>query len=140
MALQAKAPRAGISWEGDSREVLRAWPKAIRNDFGTSLDAMQEGKTPRLPIRPMPAIAAGVFELKDDDENRWYRLVYLARVKETIYVLHCFEKDTAKTEKRDLAIAEKRWKHIQERLREVRRNEKHAQRGGKTPPNTRKRI
>ncbi len=88
----------------------------------------------------MPSVAAGVFELKDDDENKWYRLVYLARIKDTIYVLHCFEKDTAKTEKRDLAIAEKRWKQVQERLREERKNEKHAQRGGKTPPDTRKRI
>lgn len=44
MAVRAKASRAGISWEGDSREVLREWPKDIRNDFGTSLDAMQEGK------------------------------------------------------------------------------------------------
>ncbi len=33
--------------------------------------------------------------------------LYLARIKDTIYVLHCFEKDTAKTEKRDLSIAEK---------------------------------
>ena len=121
MAVRAKAPRAGISPEGDSRQVLREWPKDIRNDFGTSLDAvqgdavqgdamqgdaMQEGKTPRLPIRPMPSVAAGVFELKDDDENKWCRLVYLAGVKET---LHCFEKDAAKTEKRDLAIEEKRW-------------------------------
>jgi phage-related protein len=131
VAVRAKAPRAGISPEGDSRQVLREWPKDIRNDFGTSLDAvqgdavqgdavqgdavqgdamqgdaMQEGKTPRLPIRPMPSVAAGVFELKDDDENKWCRLVYLAGVKET---LHCFEKDAAKTEKRDLAIEEKRW-------------------------------
>lgn len=111
MAVRAKAPRAGISPEGDSRQVLREWPKDIRNDFGTSLDAVQGdavqgGKTPRLPIRPMPSVAAGVFELKDDDENKWCRLVYLAGVKET---LHCFEKDAAKTEKRDLAIEEKRW-------------------------------
>jgi hypothetical protein len=39
---------------------------------------MQEGKTAALPVRPMPSIAAGVFELKDSDESKWYRLVYLA--------------------------------------------------------------
>jgi phage-related protein len=140
VGVPVKATRALISWEGDSREVLREWPKDVRNDFGTSLNAMQEGKTARLPIRPMSSIAAGIFELKDDDESKWYRLVYLARVKDTIYVLHCFEKDTAKTEKRDLAIAEKRWKQVQERLREERKDEKQAKRGGKTPPDTRKRI
>ena len=46
----------------------------------------------------MPSIAPGVFELKDSDESTWYRLIYLARVKDTLHVLHCFEKNTAKTE------------------------------------------
>ncbi len=41
-----------ISWEGDSREVLREWPKDIRNDFGTSLNAMQEGENIASPYSP----------------------------------------------------------------------------------------
>jgi phage-related protein len=82
--------KADISWEGDSREVLRGWPKAIREDFGAALHEMQEGRPFALPVRPMPSIAAGVFELKDSDESKWYRLVYLARVKDIIYVLHGF--------------------------------------------------
>ncbi|WP_425358325.1 type II toxin-antitoxin system RelE/ParE family toxin [Terriglobus saanensis] len=48
----------------------------------------------------------------------------MARVKDTIYVLHCFTKNTAKTEKRDLATAEQRWKRVQQRLREEQKNEK----------------
>ncbi len=99
MAALIKTGRALISWEGDSREVLREWPKPIREDFGVALGEMQEGNTGALPVRPMPSIAAGVFELKDSDESKWYRLVYMARVKDTIFVLHCFTKDTSKTEK-----------------------------------------
>jgi phage-related protein len=95
---------------------------------------MQEGKTAALPVRPMPSIAAGVFELKDSDESKWYRLVYLARVEDTIYVLHCFTKNTAKTEKRDLATAEQRWKQVQQRLREEQKNEKQRQQRGKNAP------
>jgi phage-related protein len=95
---------------------------------------MQEGKTAALPVRPMPSIAAGVFELKDSDESKWYRLLYLARVEDTIYVLHCFTKNTSKTEKRDLATAEQRWKQVQQRLREEQKNEKQKQQRGKTPP------
>jgi phage-related protein len=102
---------------------------------------MQEGKTAALPVRPMPSIAAGVFELKDSDESKWYRLVYLARVEDTIYVLHCFTKNTAKTEKRDLATAEQRWKQVQQRLREEQKNEKQRQQRGKnTPPDAGKRT
>ena len=117
MASQVKSRRAAISWEGDSLEVLREWPKPIREDFGIALGEMQDGRAAALPVRPMPSIAAGVFELKDSDESKWYRLIYLARVEDTLYVLHCFTKNTAKTEKRDLATAEQRWKQVQQRLR-----------------------
>lgn len=140
MAAPAKAQRAAVSWEGDSREVLREWPKDIREDFGVALNEMQEGRAASLVVRPMPSIAAGVFELKDDDESKWYRMVYLARVKDTIYVLHCFAKDTTKTEKKDLAIAERRYKQVQQRLREERKNEKQAQRGKSAPPDAGKRT
>lgn len=112
--------RAEISWEGDSREVLRGWPDEIKGDFGQALGAMQEGKTPGLAVRPMQSIAAGVFELKDADESKWYRLVYLARIADTIYVLHCFTKSTAKTERRDIEKARNRWKQVQQRIRGAR--------------------
>jgi phage-related protein len=108
--------RAKISWEGDSRDVLRSWPREIREDFGVALAEMQDGRPATLRARPMPSIAAGVFELKDQDSGRWYRLVYLARIEDTIYVLHCFTKDTGKTERRDLSTALARWKIVQQRL------------------------
>ena|ERR1035437_807535 len=97
--------RATISWEGDSRKVLSQWPKPIKYELGANLDELQQGKPVTVPVLPMPSIGAGVYELKDSDEKAWYRVIYLARVKDTIYVLHCFTKNTAKTEKHDLATA-----------------------------------
>ena len=119
--------RATISWEGDSRKVLSLWPKPIKLELGANLDEMQQGRAVTVPVRPMPSIGAGVYELKDSDEKAWYRVIYLARVKDTIYVLHCFTKDTAKTEKHDLATAKQRLKHVQQRLREEKRNAKQKQ-------------
>jgi len=129
--VKASAPSrfAGISWEGDSRQVVRGWPKPIREDFGVALAEMQEGRPAALAVRPMPSIARGVFELKDSDERKWYRMIYLARVEDTIFVLHCFEKDTTKTEKRDLDTALRRWKLVQQRLREEHKDEKQIKRG-----------
>ena len=40
MAPPMKPVRAALCWEGDSRDILREWPKNIRGDFGTALDAM----------------------------------------------------------------------------------------------------
>jgi phage-related protein len=48
----------------------------------------------------------------------------MARHEDTIYVLHCFTKDTARTEKNDLTTAESRWKAVQRRLREEKKDEK----------------
>jgi phage-related protein len=39
-------------------------------------------------------------------------------------VLDCFEKDTRKTEKKDIKTALARWKNVQQRLLEERRDEK----------------
>ena len=124
MTKQANPRSTKISWEGDSLYTLRTWPKPIRQDLGVALGEMQAGRAAALPVRPMPSIAPGVFELKDGDERKWYRMIYLAKVKDTIYILHCFTKNTAKTEKKDLATAQQRWKQVQQRLREEQKNEK----------------
>lgn len=115
---------AVISWEGDSLDVVRSWPTDIRIDFGNSLREMQQGRPARLQVRPMPSIEKGVFELKTEDEAKWYRMIYLARIDNVIYVLDCFEKDTRKTEKKDLNRAAMRLKQVRQRLAEERRNAK----------------
>ena len=104
-----------------------------------ALGEMQEGRVATLPVRPMPSIAASVFELKDSDESKWYRMVYLARVYNVIYVLHCFTKSTAKTEKRDLVTAEQRWKGVQQRIRQEKKDGKRGQ-GEKAAPDARERA
>lgn len=108
MPLTERNRLATISWEGDSWKVLKSGPKAIQWDFSNSLREMQYGRAAKLQVRPMQSIGAGVFELKDADEKTWYRMVYLARIEDTIYVLDCFEKNTTKTECKDLHTAASR--------------------------------
>ena len=116
---------ATVSWEGDSWKVLKSWPKAIQWDFGNSLREMQYGRAAKLQVRPMQSIGSGVFELKDADEKTWYRMVYLARIEDTVYVLDCFEKNTAKTERKDLHTAAARLSNVRQRILEERKREKH---------------
>jgi phage-related protein len=115
---------ATVSWEGDSWKVLKSWPKAIQWDFGNSLREMQYGRAAKLQVRPMQSIGSGVFELKDADEKTWYRMVYLARIEDTVYVLDCFEKNTAKTERKDLHTATARLSNVRQRILEERKREK----------------
>lgn len=107
---------ATILWEGDSRDVLNEWPSEVRRDIGHSLWRLQEGLGPDLPTRPMQSIGQGVFELKATDEAAWYRVIYLARIENTIYVLDSFTKKSRKTEKNDLDRARARLSKVRQRL------------------------
>ena len=93
-------------------------------DMGFSLREMQQGRAARLPVRPTQSIGKGGFELKAQDTDAWYGLIYLARIGDTIHILDCFEKDTAKTERKELHLATQRLSHVHERLREEKRNAK----------------
>jgi len=64
----------------------------------------------------MPSVGPKVYELKDGDEKTWYRLIYLSEIHNVIYVLHCFEKQGARTPRRDLKTAKKRLSDVQARL------------------------
>ena len=108
---------AEVVWEGDSLEVIRRFPSSVRQDLGAELRRVQEGDRP-LNSRPMPSIGARVYELKEQDERAWYRVIYLAKIGNRIHVLHCFEKKSAKTSKKDLAVAKTRLKRVLARLME----------------------
>ena len=118
---------AEIHWEGDSREVLAGFPEEARGSLGFALYELQLGRRPALGRRRMESIGVGVYELKDGDEKTWYRVVYLSKVGNVIYVLHCFEKQSRKTARRDLEIATARLSRVQQGIQEQR---KHAKRSG----------
>jgi phage-related protein len=56
--------------------------------------------------------------------SAWYRAIYLSKVDDTIYVLHCFEKESRKTDRRDIEVARQRLKLVRQRLQEQRTYEK----------------
>ncbi len=74
----------------------------------------------------MSSIRAGVYELREADERTWYRVIYLSKVGNAIYVLHCFEKASRKTSRRDLEVACQRLKKVRQRLEERRTHEKRS--------------
>src|SRR5512139_2101200 len=106
-----------VVWEGDSLDVIRRFPGPVRQDLGAELRRLQTGDRP-LNSRPMPSIGIRVYELKEQDERAWYRVIYPAKIRNRIHVLHCFEKKSAKTGKNDLAVARARMKRAMTRLAE----------------------
>jgi phage-related protein len=127
MALREDSPQAAeVHFEGDSLEVLSGFPDEVKRALGFSLRQLQIGREPTSQTRNMSSIGSGVYELKEADERAWYRAIYLSKVGNTIYVLHCFEKESRKTDRRDIEVASQRFKLVRQRLQEQRAHEKRS--------------
>jgi len=121
---------AEVVWLGDSRE-LRAFPIGVQQDLGYALYQVQLGQLP-LDSKPMRTVGPGVYELRDQDERAWYRVFYLKKIAGVVYVLHCFEKRTAQTERKDIEVAKERLKRLNEQKRaKERRQTRRSQDEGK---------
>jgi phage-related protein len=110
-------PMAEIHFEGDSLEVLSGFPDDIKKSLGFSLRQLQIGKPPACETRSMKSVGSGVYELKESDKRTWYRAIYLSKIDNVIYVLHCFEKDSRKTGRRDIELARKRLASVKQRMK-----------------------
>lgn len=69
-------------------------------------------------------MGTGVFELRDQDERAWYRVIYLSRSHNVIYVLHCFEKKSREMPGKDFEKAKQRLKAVKARWAEEKKHEK----------------
>jgi phage-related protein len=107
---------AEIHWEGNAKEVLAGFPETVRAEFGYSLWQLQQGRTPKSATRRMQSLGAGVWELKKNDQQTWYRVLYLSMIANVIHVLHCFEKRSQKTDRRDLEMVRERLRRVQQRV------------------------
>jgi phage-related protein len=57
-------------------------------------------------------VGAGTREIRVKDASGVYRVVYVAKFEEAIFVLHCFQKKTQATSKQDKAIAGARYRAV----------------------------
>ena len=81
-----------------------------RLEAGFLLRKLQQGETLSLPhARPMPSIGSRCYELRINDKNVTWRIVY--RIDpDAIVILHVFDKKTARTPKQIIELCQKRIK------------------------------
>ena len=60
----------------------------------------------------MPTIGPGVREIRVRDVAGAFRVIYVAKFADAVYVLHCFQKKAEKTSKMDLELAGKRYRDL----------------------------
>ena len=104
-----------IDWRGSSLDDLREFPETARQLAGYQLRKLQRGEVPD-DWRPFPEVGPGANEVRIDCADGWFRVMYVAKFEEAIYVLHCFQKKTEKTSKTDLDLAAKRYRDLVKEL------------------------
>lgn len=104
-------PPRKVKFCGSSLADLRSFPEEARREAGQQLFQVQSGGDPN-DWKPMETVGLGVLEIRIRDESGAYRVMYLARFADAIYVLHCFQKKTRKTAPADVALAKRRYKEL----------------------------
>jgi phage-related protein len=96
---------------GSSYDDLLAFPEEPRRQAGFQLGKIQAGLDPD-DWKPFAAVGPGTREIRLKESNGTYRVMYVAKFVEAIYVLHCFQKKTQVTSRHDCEIAEARYRAI----------------------------
>jgi phage-related protein len=100
-----------LKFVDSSQKDLREMPAVAWHALGVGLLIVQYGGEPK-DWRAMPTVGAGAAEIRYQDENGAFRVVYVARLKDAIYVLHAFQKKTQKTPKSDIELAARRYRKL----------------------------
>ena len=117
-----------LVWIGSSKKDLLALPVGVRKFFGHALDVAQRGDT-HAAAKPLKGFGcAGVLEIVEDEAGDTYRAVYTVKFKEAVFVLHCFQKKSARgitTPKQELDVIRARLKIAEAIAWELRHGEAH---------------
>jgi phage-related protein len=104
-----------LKFRGSALADLRVFPESARREAGYQLDRVQHGHAPT-DWKPMTAVGNGVQEIRLRNEAGAFRVIYVAKFSDAVYVLHCFQKKTQKTSRSDLEIAAKRYADLVKEL------------------------
>jgi phage-related protein len=101
-----------LKFAGSSLSDLREFPAEARRAAGFELWQVQCGLMPS-DFKPLLGVGPGAYEIRVHVEGEW-RVIYVAKFSDSIYVLHAFQKKTRKTRKEDLELAHRRYRQIKE--------------------------
>ena len=96
---------------GNSLDMPRQFPPFARKVAGRQLELVQEGREPA-DWKPMTTVGVGVREIRLRDDSGVYQIVFVTKLAERIFVLHCLQKKTQKTSRADINLASRRYKEL----------------------------
>ncbi|UYM16801.1 type II toxin-antitoxin system RelE/ParE family toxin [Endozoicomonas euniceicola] len=100
-----------IKWMGSALDDLLQFPDPAKREAGYQLSRIQNDLEPEhwKDFKMVGAGAKGIIISEDGDA---FRVMYVAKFEEAVYVLHSFQKKTQQTSKQDKQIASRRYKQV----------------------------
>lgn len=108
-------PSKPVEFLGTSLDDLRAFPPSTKREAGYQIDQVQNGLDPD-DWKPMNTVGQGVREIRVRDSDGAFRVIYVAKFADAVYVIHYFQKKTQKTNKPDIDLASKRYRDLLQEL------------------------
>ncbi len=108
-----------ILWIGTSRDDLLGFPDTARRMAGYQLHRLQHGLTPTY-YKPFKQVGTGTYEIRIREQSGIYRVMYVAKFDEAVYVLHAFQKKTQRTSRTDVEIAHTRYQALVQQRKSAR--------------------
>ena len=112
--------RKPVLFEGASLDELRDFPADAREAAGFQIYLAELGRDPD-DWKPMKTVGPGVREIRIADADGQFRVIYVTKFEDAIYVLHAFAKKSQKTPQRNLDMAAARFKALVERRKREKR-------------------
>jgi len=98
-----------VRFVGNAKDDLAAFPKSARTRAGHEIFMVQVGRNPD-DWKPMPTVGSGACEIRVRDEAGAFRVIYVAKFENAVYILRSFQKKTRKTSQADLELARERYR------------------------------
>jgi phage-related protein len=102
-----------LRFVGTSLEDLAQFPDDAKRAAGFELWQVQNGLDPS-DWKPMSSVGAGAREVRMHVGGEW-RVIYVAKFAQAVYVLHAFSKKTQRTPLSDIELAAKRYREVAQR-------------------------
>ena len=99
-----------VEFIGSSLDDVSAITIEVRRVVGHELWQVQNGPMPS-DYRPMPVIGSGAHEIRVHLMGEW-RVIYVAKFEDTVFVLHAFQKKTQAMRQQDIEVARRRYRQI----------------------------
>ena len=99
-----------LMFVGSSQADLRSFPRTVRRAVGIELMRVQAGADP-IDFKPLQSVGRGAYEIRVHIQGAW-RVIYVAKLSDAIYVLHAFQKKTRRTSRGDIELAARRYRLI----------------------------